>query len=144
MFLLFLIQFRLFRWFKTPLVILTLKLPDAVITQYNHQMGPNFHRFVISSCICWDTPSENTGLWQLPKVSCAYIVKAYIIMAVKIEQKKSYLWSVRSQSARRMLPRPFLRNIWTASSCTFPNLNDPWVTYHYNNVIAYWWHHCGN
>ena len=21
---------------------------------------------------CWDTPSENTGLWQLPKVSSAF------------------------------------------------------------------------
>ena len=25
----------------------------------------NVYRFVIL-CICWDTPSENTGLWQLP------------------------------------------------------------------------------
>ena len=28
----------------------------------------NFHRYTIL-CICWDTPSENNGLWQLPKVS---------------------------------------------------------------------------
>ena len=32
------------------------------------QLSSNFHRFVIL-CICWDTPSEKTGLWQLPKVS---------------------------------------------------------------------------
>ena len=30
-----------------------------------------FYRFV-SSCICWDTPSEKTGLWQLPTVSIVF------------------------------------------------------------------------
>ena len=28
---------------------------------FNDQLSPNFHRLVIL-CICWDTPSENTGL----------------------------------------------------------------------------------
>ena len=31
----------------------------------------NFHRFVIL-CICCDTPSEKTGLWQLPIVSSVF------------------------------------------------------------------------
>ena len=35
-------------------------------------MSQNFHRFVILRIICWDTPSENIGLWQLPIVSCAF------------------------------------------------------------------------
>ena len=30
-----------------------------------------FYRFVIL-CICWDTPSEKTGLWQLPIVSSVF------------------------------------------------------------------------
>ena len=35
------------------------------------QLSPNFHRFVIL-CECWDTPSKNTGLWQLPNVSSGF------------------------------------------------------------------------
>ena len=35
---------------------------------FDDRLSSNFHRFVIL-CICWDTPSEKTGLWQLPKVS---------------------------------------------------------------------------
>ena len=35
---------------------------------FDDQLSWNFHRFVIS-CICWDTASEITGLWQLPIVS---------------------------------------------------------------------------
>ena len=31
----------------------------------------NFHRFVIL-CICWDTHSEKTGLWQLPNLSSVF------------------------------------------------------------------------
>ena len=31
----------------------------------------NFYRCDIL-CICWDTPSEKTGLWQLPIVSSAF------------------------------------------------------------------------
>ena len=37
----------------------------------NNQLSSNFHRFVIS-CICQDTPSEKTGLWQLPKASSTF------------------------------------------------------------------------
>ena len=35
---------------------------------FDDHLSSNFHRFVIL-CICWDTPSEKTGLWQLPIVS---------------------------------------------------------------------------
>ena len=35
---------------------------------FDDQLSSNFHRFVIV-CICWDTPSEKTCLWQLPIVS---------------------------------------------------------------------------
>ena len=32
---------------------------------FDNQLSSNFHRFVVL-CICWDTASEKTGLWQLP------------------------------------------------------------------------------
>jgi len=35
---------------------------------FDDQLSSNFNMFVIS-CICWDTLSEKTGLWQTPKVS---------------------------------------------------------------------------
>ena len=59
---------------------------NSYLTTPVDQSSSNFHRFVIW-CVCWDktldtigncqrpvfslgvTPSENTGLWQLPKVS---------------------------------------------------------------------------
>ena len=31
-------------------------------------MSSNCYWFIML-CVCWDTPSERTGLWQLPKVS---------------------------------------------------------------------------
>ena len=34
---------------------------------FDDQLSKKVH----SLCICWDKPSENTGLWQLPKVSSA-------------------------------------------------------------------------
>ena len=37
---------------------------------FDDQLSPNFKRFVVL-CTCWDTPNENTGLWQLSKVSSA-------------------------------------------------------------------------
>ena len=38
---------------------------------FDDQLSSNFHRFVIL-CICWDTPSGKTGLWQLPIVSSVF------------------------------------------------------------------------
>ena len=40
------------------------------------QSSSNFHRLVIF-CICWDTPSETTGLWQLPNVSSVFNPKQF-------------------------------------------------------------------
>ena len=40
-------------------------------SNFDDQLSSNFHRFV-SLCICWDTPSEKTDLWQLPKVSSVF------------------------------------------------------------------------
>ena len=38
---------------------------------FGDQLSSNFHRVVIL-CICWDTPSKKTGLWQLPIVSIVF------------------------------------------------------------------------
>ena len=38
---------------------------------FDDRLSTHFHRFV-TLCICWETPSENTGLRQLPIVSNAF------------------------------------------------------------------------
>ena len=38
---------------------------------FDDRLSSNFHRCVIL-CICWDTPSEKTGLWQIPMVSSVF------------------------------------------------------------------------
>ena len=44
---------------------------------FDDQLSSNFYRFVIL-CTCWDTPSEKTGLWQLPLVPSVFNNKAHI------------------------------------------------------------------
>ena len=40
---------------------------------FDDQLSSNVNRFVIMHIdLCWDTPRENTGLWQLPNVSSAF------------------------------------------------------------------------
>ena len=43
---------------------------------FDVRLSSNFHRFVIL-CICWDTPSEKTCLWQLPTVSSGFKIVAF-------------------------------------------------------------------
>ena len=50
-------------------------------TSVTNWMISNFHRFLIL-CICWDTPSEKTGLCQLPIVSSVF--KAYKLISFYI------------------------------------------------------------
>ena len=38
---------------------------------FDDRWSSNFYRLVIS-CVCWDTASETTGLWQLPIVSTVF------------------------------------------------------------------------
>ena len=38
---------------------------------FDDQLSSNLHRFVIL-CICWNTPNEKNGLWQLPNVSTVF------------------------------------------------------------------------
>ena len=46
---------------------------------FDDQFSSNFHRpFIL--CICWDTPSGKTGLWQLPIVSNVFNIEAFANM----------------------------------------------------------------
>ena len=42
--------------------------------KFDDRLSSNFHRFVIL-CICWDTPTVKTSLWQLPIVSTVFKIK---------------------------------------------------------------------
>ena len=39
--------------------------------KFDDELSQYFHRF-LTVCICWDTPSENNGLLQLPNMSIAF------------------------------------------------------------------------
>ena len=43
----------------------------SFIIIFDNRLSSNFHRYVVL-CICWDTASEQTSLWQLPIVSSVY------------------------------------------------------------------------
>ena len=46
---------------------------------FDDLLSSNFHKFVIL-CICWDTPSETFGCWQLPIVSTVFKEKIEVIL----------------------------------------------------------------
>ena len=54
-------------WKHTTCVTRVFFLP-LFSRNFDDRLSSNFHRFVIL-CICWDTPTVKTGLWQLPIVS---------------------------------------------------------------------------
>ena len=57
------------------------------LATFDDQLSKNFHRLVIL-CTCWDTTSEKTGLWQLPKVSKVFncvISKAVVLQQFILE-----------------------------------------------------------
>ena len=95
--------------------------PFIIFSQLRWPLGSNFHRFVILS-LCWDTPSEKTGLWQLPKVSSAF---KYTLLAtisrpiVLISFTKCFLWKQKRSCYRASLHRDIFQvtksffNSWT-------------------------------
>ena len=52
----------------TQLRLTSVFFPSLLSRNFDDKLSSNFHRFVILY-ICWDTPSEKTGLWQLPIMS---------------------------------------------------------------------------
>ena len=54
---------------------------------FDDQLSLNFNRFVILCILCWDTLSEKTGLWQLPKVSSVFklIKQIFKIVATRFD-----------------------------------------------------------
>ena len=53
---------------------------------FDDQLSWNFLRFVIL-CICWDTQSKKTGLWQLPIVSRVFNMTTTHILNAKKQQQ---------------------------------------------------------
>ena len=56
---------------RTQLPVTRMFFLSLLSRNFDDQSSSNFHRFVIS-CICWDTPSLNLCLWQLPIVSTVF------------------------------------------------------------------------
>ena len=50
---------------------------------FDDQMSQNFHRFCIW-CICWDTRSENTGLWQYQRCPVPLNVSSFLRLISEI------------------------------------------------------------
>ena len=46
---------------------------SLISCNFDDRLSSNFHRFVIL-CICWDTPTLKTSLWQLAIVSSVFKV----------------------------------------------------------------------
>ena len=60
---------------------------------FNGQLSPNIHRLVIL-CICWDIPSENTGLWQLQNVFRAFKGQSILYFLQSFHSFNSYIITV--------------------------------------------------
>ena len=64
--------------FCTQLCVTRLFFLSLLSRNFDDQLSSYFHRCV-NLCICWDTLSEKTGLWQLPTMSsvqiCLHCVK---------------------------------------------------------------------
>ena len=69
---------------------------------FDDRLSWNFPRFVI--LWCWDTPSEKTGLWQLPLVSTVFNM-AYLY-SLNVKEWKCTLWraNMRDNSFSSGLP----------------------------------------
>ena len=89
-------------------------------------------RFVIL-CICWDTPSKKTSLWQLPKVSSAFKTKACL---TSYGEKEYPFEQQKLQQLTLFVLRPVnntcsvVSTIKTSSRpfCNFPKKNQDRVT----------------
>ena len=67
---------------------------------FDNQLSSNFRRFVIL-CICWDTPSKKTGLWQLPIVSSVFKGKYFFIENYNLMFAKLTKWKTGTLLAFR-------------------------------------------
>ena len=76
------------------LLFCELTRPFCWIKNFDDWLSSNFHRFVIL-CICWDTSSEKTGLWQLPIVSRVFKSTGHL-----------FTWCIHAQNSK-------LVKIWT-------------------------------
>ena len=62
---------------------------------FDNRLSSNFHRFVIL-CICWDTPTVKTSLWELPIVSSVFnSFVGCIVLATQCATFSLWLWYYR-------------------------------------------------
>ena len=118
---------------------------------FDDRLSSNFHKFVIL-CICWDTPSEKTGLWQLPIVSSVF--KLYFLRLSRQLQRhmiRGKLWGsyVRCLAQCyqglliwRLLCKALPRTIWH-SNCLY-SLRNSNVSTLWPSKSLYWTRHYSN
>ena len=87
---------------------------------FNDQLSSNVHRFVIL-CICWDTPSENTGLWQLPKVSSAFKIIFWVFFFCSRIPRRA---SDRGSHCPQIACRCTLQSLWRKSRAGIFRFNE--------------------
>ena len=57
-------------------------------------MSPNYHGFATVCIIDWDTPSENTGLWQLPSLVMVLLRRVFETKSLVPSQTLAYSMSL--------------------------------------------------
>ena len=74
---------------------------SSVSRNFDDQLSPDFHRLVILS-LWYDTPHENTGLWQLPNVYSAFNapVNMCTLLLCMFWTPKWQTWDVRLSALR--------------------------------------------
>ena len=72
-------------------------LITSIEPKFSQVLSRNFHRYwaeIFTGLLlyaCWDTPGENTGLWQLPNVSSAFnILQDKIVFGFLMKKHKSW------------------------------------------------------
>ena len=90
---------------STQLCVTRVFFLSLLSRNFDDQLSSNFHRFVVS-CICLDTPSEKTGLWQLPTVSRVF----------KQGSNDTYMYNIVQTSLFMLLDRALHTHVWCFST----------------------------
>ena len=96
---------------------------SLISRNFDDRLSSNFHRFVIL-CICWDTPTVEASLWQLPIVSTAFNEGHQITLCLI------------NRSSFHMVPALF-HSIWNKIVSHLPQLDIPFC----KKWVKKWWRH---
>ena len=99
------------------------------IFNFDDRLGSNFYKFVIL-CICSDSPSEKTGLWQLPIVSRVFngVIKlkfAYQIQKweipndIFVHNHNTLKWNDSQNSLSKAVVNEVLPNVYLPFKISF-------------------------